>query len=109
MSLASNVISALRTFETGQFFSASLAISANLVSSRFGTWARRVKADRVIRKPLPSGSSVRGLGRELGRGVAAALQAKRERHSEAAGVRCCDELFMSTAFEGLDKGSWTVK
>ena len=58
MSLASKVISALRTFETGQVFSASLAISANLVSSRFGTWARRVKADRVIRKPLPSGSSV---------------------------------------------------
>jgi hypothetical protein len=40
-SLASSVISALRTFETGQFFSASFAISANLLSSRFGTLARR--------------------------------------------------------------------
>src|SRR5262249_31613693 len=35
----------------------------------------------------------RGLGRELGRGVAAALQAKCERHGEAASVRCCDQLF----------------
>jgi hypothetical protein len=33
INLASNVIAALRTFETGQFFSASLAISMNLASS----------------------------------------------------------------------------
>ncbi len=58
INLASNVIAALRTFETGQFFSASLAISANLVSSRLGTWARRVRAERLMRKPCPSGSSV---------------------------------------------------
>ena len=58
ISLASNVIAALSTFETGQFFSASLAISTNLVSFRFGTLARRVRAERLMRKPCPSGSRV---------------------------------------------------
>src|SRR6266545_948768 len=47
ISLASRVISALRTLETGQFFSASLAIRAKAASSRFGTWARSVSADRL--------------------------------------------------------------
>jgi hypothetical protein len=37
INFASNVIAALRTFETGQFFSASRAIRANAASSRFGT------------------------------------------------------------------------
>jgi hypothetical protein len=50
-SLASSVISALRTFETGQFFSASLASCANFSSSRFGTLARSVRADRLMRNP----------------------------------------------------------
>ena len=58
INLASNVIAALSTFETGQFFSASPAIRANAAWSRFGTWARRVRADRLMRKPWPSGSSV---------------------------------------------------
>src|SRR5207253_11377345 len=58
INLASNVIAALRTFETGQFFSASFAISADLVSSRFGTFARRVRAERLMRNPWPSGSRV---------------------------------------------------
>jgi hypothetical protein len=43
-SLASSVISALRTLETGQFFSALPAIRAKVASSRFGTLARRVRA-----------------------------------------------------------------
>jgi hypothetical protein len=43
INLASNVIAALRTFETGQVSSASFANSTNLVSSRFGTFARRVR------------------------------------------------------------------
>jgi hypothetical protein len=58
INLASNVIAALRTFETGQVSSASFANSTNLVSSRFGTFARRVRAERLIRNPWPSGSSV---------------------------------------------------
>src|SRR4029077_13784128 len=58
MSLASSSISALRTLETGQFFSASLAKSANLVSSRLGTLARSVRAERLMRNPWPSGSRV---------------------------------------------------
>src|SRR5580704_6327291 len=58
INLASKVIAALRTLETGQFFSASLAMRANAASSRFGTWARNVRADRLMRKPWPSGSSV---------------------------------------------------
>ena len=45
INLASSVIAALRTFETGQFFSASLTIRANATSSRPGTLARRVRAD----------------------------------------------------------------
>src|SRR5262245_25865851 len=51
ISLASNVIAALRTLETGQFFSASLAIRPKAASSRFGTWASKVRADRLIRNP----------------------------------------------------------
>ena len=51
------MISALRTLETRQFFSASFANSANLASSRLGTLARSVKAERLILNPLPSGSS----------------------------------------------------
>ena len=94
ISLASNVIAALSTFETGQFFSASLAISTNLVSSRFGTFARRVRADWLMRNPWPSGSMRDcGLGGELSRGIAAGLQPERERHGEATGVRRGDELF----------------
>src|ERR1700730_9800044 len=58
ISLASSVISALRTLETGQFFSASPAIRANVAWSRFGTLARSDKAERVMRKPWPSGSRV---------------------------------------------------
>jgi hypothetical protein len=50
-SLASNVMVALRTLETGQFFSASLAKRENAAWSRFGTCARSVKAERLIRKP----------------------------------------------------------
>src|SRR5580700_6979376 len=53
INLASNVIAALSTFETGQFFSASLAIRANAAWSRFGTWARRVRADRCGNLGLP--------------------------------------------------------
>src|ERR1700730_2755879 len=54
--LASRVISALRTLETGQFCSASLAIRAKVDGSRVGTLARSVSAERLIRKPCPSGS-----------------------------------------------------
>ena len=57
-SLASNVIVVLSTLDTGQFFSASPAIRAKAASSRFGTFARRVSAERLMRKPWPSGSSV---------------------------------------------------
>ena len=58
INLASNVFAALSTFETGQFFSASPAIRAKLASSRLGTCARNVRAERLMRKPWPSGSSV---------------------------------------------------
>src|SRR5262245_24329887 len=58
ISFASRVTSELRTLETGQFFSASPAIPAKAASSRFGTLARRVSADRLMRKPWPSGSRV---------------------------------------------------
>src|SRR5580698_912841 len=58
INLASKVIAALRTLETGQFFSASPAMRANAASSRFGTFARNVRADRLMRNPWPSGSSV---------------------------------------------------
>src|SRR5205823_3507654 len=58
ISLASSVIAALRTFETGQFFSASAANRAKVPSSRLGTWARKVSAERLMRKPCPSGSRV---------------------------------------------------
>jgi hypothetical protein len=51
INFASNVIAVLRAFETGQFFSAAVAISRNLVSSKFGTFARRVRAERLMRKP----------------------------------------------------------
>lgn len=58
ISLASKVIAALRTLDTGQFFSASPTIRVNAASSKFGTWARKVRADRLMRNPWPSGSSV---------------------------------------------------
>src|SRR5215468_3268747 len=58
ISLASSVISALSTLETGQFFSASPAMRAKAASSRFGTWARSVSADRLMRNPCPSCSIV---------------------------------------------------
>ena len=51
------VISALRTLDTGQFFSAVRANSSNLSGSIPGTCARRVSADFEIRKPWPSFSS----------------------------------------------------
>ena len=50
-SLASSVISALRTFETGQFFSASRAKSWKAASAIPDTVARKVRAERLIRKP----------------------------------------------------------
>jgi len=50
-SSASNVISAVRTLETGQFFSASLAKRVNVASSMFGTLARNDRAERLMRKP----------------------------------------------------------
>ena len=50
-SLASSVISALSTLDTGQFFSASLANCAKRDPSRPGTVARRVSAERLMRKP----------------------------------------------------------
>src|SRR6478752_9971201 len=56
VNLASSVIVAFSTFDTGQFFSASPAILAKPASSRFGTLARSVSADLLILKPLPSGS-----------------------------------------------------
>jgi hypothetical protein len=43
--LALSVISALRTLETGQFFSVSWDVRVNVASSKFGTLARRVKAE----------------------------------------------------------------
>src|SRR5262245_4882857 len=55
-SLASMVICALSTLETGHDFSAIPANSLNFASSRFGTPARSVSAERVMRKPWPSGS-----------------------------------------------------
>jgi len=51
VSFPSNVISALRTLETGQVFSASLARRVNVVSSIFGTLARNDRAERLMRKP----------------------------------------------------------
>src|SRR5262249_35841469 len=54
INFASKVISALRTLDTGQFFSASPAIRANAAWSRFGTCARSVSADLLIRNPCPS-------------------------------------------------------
>ena len=57
-SLASSVISAFRTLETGQFFSAAVAMAAKAASSIPGTVARRVRAERLMRKPWPSGSRV---------------------------------------------------
>src|SRR3954452_3414632 len=53
----SRVISALRTLDTGQFFSAVRASSSNLSCSIPGTCARRVSADLEILKPSPSFSS----------------------------------------------------
>src|SRR4051794_24082486 len=53
----SRVISALRTLDTGQFFSAVRASSSNLARSIPGTCARRVRADLEILKPSPSFSS----------------------------------------------------
>jgi hypothetical protein len=44
------VIAALRTFETGQFFSASLAIRANADSSRFSTWLPLFFLDKFLAK-----------------------------------------------------------
>src|SRR5438309_9717162 len=58
VSFASNVISVLSILDTGQFFSASLAMRANASSSRFGTCARKVSADRLMRNPASSCSSV---------------------------------------------------
>src|SRR6266446_5129741 len=57
-SFASSVISALSTLETGQFCSASCAIRANVSCSRFGTLARSVRAERLIRKDSLSCSRV---------------------------------------------------
>ena len=92
-SFASSVISALRTLETGQFFSASFAKLANLASSRLGTLARSVRAERLMRNPLPSGSRVTAASVLSSVGVKpAALQAKGERHGEAPGVRCGNQL-----------------
>src|SRR5690349_7540040 len=50
-SLASSVICALSTLETGHDFSALPANSLNFASSRLGTLARNVSAERVMRKP----------------------------------------------------------
>src|SRR6185437_505727 len=57
-SFASRMISALNSFDTGQFFSASPASRAKASASILGTLARRVRADLLILKPCPSGSSV---------------------------------------------------
>jgi hypothetical protein len=73
LNLASKVIVALRTLETGQFFSASPVIRANVAWSRFGTWARRVRADRLMRNPWPSGSSVTAASVSSSVGVLLAL------------------------------------
>src|SRR5205085_2237532 len=54
----SRVISALRTFETGQFFSAARASSSNLPRSMPGTCPLSVRADLLIWKPWPSFSRV---------------------------------------------------
>src|SRR5205807_10229799 len=51
ISFASNVISALRTLETGQFFSASLARRVKVASSMSGTLARNDRAEWLMRKP----------------------------------------------------------
>src|SRR5579871_145092 len=69
MSLASSVMVAFRTLETGQFFSASPAMRANPASSRFGTLPRKVSADLLILNPLPSGSSVTAASVESCAGV----------------------------------------
>src|SRR4029077_3188563 len=53
---ASRVISALSALETGQFCSASFASRVNVASSKLGTLARSVKAERLMRNPAPSGS-----------------------------------------------------
>src|SRR5260221_14688303 len=55
-SSASRVISAFRTFDTGQFFSASFAIFTKASLSRLGTRARNVRAERLILYPVPSDS-----------------------------------------------------
>src|SRR5262249_17815939 len=57
VSVASSVMVGLRTFDTGQFFSASPARRAKPASSMFGTLPRKVSADLLMRKPWPSGSS----------------------------------------------------
>src|SRR6185437_7707654 len=57
-SFASRVICALKSFDTGQFFSASPASRAKDSASILGTFARSVRADLLILKPCPSGSSV---------------------------------------------------
>src|SRR5260370_113032 len=54
VNFASKVIAALRTLDTGQFFSASPARLANAASSRFGTFARKVSAERLMRNACPA-------------------------------------------------------
>src|SRR5262249_37801608 len=53
---ASSVICALSTLDTGQVFSALPASSLNFASSTFGTLARSVSVERLMRNPWPSGS-----------------------------------------------------
>jgi hypothetical protein len=58
ISFASRVICALKAFEMGHVCSACRAIASNVGLSRFGTLARSVNAEPVMRMPAPSGSRV---------------------------------------------------
>ena len=59
-----------------------------------GTLARRVRADRPMRNPWPSGSRVTAASvLQFGGGEAGGLQLKGQRHGEAARVGGGDQLF----------------
>ena len=94
INLASSVIVALSTLDTGQFFSASPARRANAASSRFGTLPRKVSAELTDAKALAFRvQRDRGLGGELRRRKAGALQPECQRHREAAGMGGGDQFF----------------
>ena len=91
------MIAALRTFETGQFFSASPAMRANPASSRLAPSQGKSRLADLESRAVRIQRD-RSFSGEFRRVEPGSLQTERQCHCEAAGMRSSNQFFRICTF-----------